>query len=185
MIKIPDISKTPSLQDAQKGYDELVAREKRLSAKAHELRQKQANGLGPDEQQAQIVLVMTGQELPDLEAEFKSTMRQWRVVADAKDHQRKLVDLQNKKAGKALCESLRPEHDKLQKRLSAALTDAHAVWTELFALKRGLLGQGIGLSNLFSADPQEFMGVPSDRASEFSEFMRDAARAGYCRELPR
>jgi hypothetical protein len=133
-------------------------------------------------------LVLAGQPLPDdanVDAELATAMLNWRAIEDAKEIQLRHIEDTRRDAGRKLSQSLKPQHEKLMTALCIALTDAHAAWRELFTIKRGLLGQGIGLSGLFSVDPQEFMGVPSDRASDFCEFMRDAARAGYCRELPR
>jgi hypothetical protein len=63
------------------------------------------------------------------------------------------------------------------------LTEAHSVWKELHAMKQALWVQGAGLHGLFSPDPDEILESPTDKSSRLAYFMREAAQAGFCKEL--
>jgi len=184
-MKVPNIPELEEVRIEQQRLDEIAARERRLNDRLQELRH---TGQSNEEKEAQVAAVLAGQTIPndmDVEAEIKKAHRELGAVQEAKlVAQGQLVSAQ-KAAARTICESLRPEHDKLYKKLCAALTEAQLAWSVLYAAERALAGQGAGFSGLFDPDPRDFLGAPTDRSSDFAIFMRDAARAGFCKELPR
>lgn len=188
-MKIPDLVEfSPELRKEIQIDADLNARSKEVSTKVRDLREIKANGLSPDARALRAEMVRSGQPLPDsanVDAELATLMVEWRAIEDAKEIQTHRIYDARKDAARKLCQSLKPQHDKLMKALCASLADAHATWAELFSLKRGIMNQGARLNGLLLADPQDLLGVPSDRSSDFHDFMREASRSGYCRELPR
>jgi hypothetical protein len=188
-MKIPDLVEfSPELRKELQLDADLNARSKAVSAKVRELRAVKDNGLTPDARASRAELVRSGQPLPDsanVDAELANLMVEWRAIEDAKEIQTQRIYDARKDAARKLCQTLKPQETKLMKVLCTSLIDAHAAWSELFAMKRGVMNQGERLYGLLTADPQDLLGIPSDLSSDFHDFMRDAARSGYCRELSR
>jgi hypothetical protein len=184
-MKVPNISELEEVPTEQQRLDEIVAREQRLK---EFLQDRKRTGLTDQEKEAHVAAVLAGQALPDdvdVEAEIKRALRELAAVQDAKHiAQGQLVTAQ-KAAARKICEALRPEHDKLQQKLWGHLWEAHKIHLELFAAERNLAGQGLGFNGLFDPDPRGFLGIPTDGSTDFAESMREAARKGYCKELPR
>lgn len=165
--------------------DEIRKRADEAKAKYRALHDKKAKGNLDTELNEHVSLVLSGQPFPDndIEIELRKTMREWHVLDEAATAQAFRLNAAKKAAGKRLTEELKPEHDRLFKKLCASLTEAHATWKELHALKSGLHAQGGGYYSLFDADPTELLGSPSNKSSTFQGFMRDAAKLGYCKDL--
>jgi len=64
------------------------------------------------------------------------------------------------------------------------ICDAHAVWRDIFAMKRAMLNQGLQLHGIFEVEP-DFLGLPDDPTSDLAGFLRECVRAEYLRSLPK
>src|SRR5216683_4917419 len=61
----------------------------------------------------------------------------------------------------AYCKQRMPDHNRLMVKFCASLLETHKVWGELFALKRHLVDEGVGLIGLCQTMP-DFLGAPID-----------------------
>ena len=84
------------------------------------------------------------------------------AARDAADIANKAISAARMSAGRKVTAALKPEHDRLQKELFASLAKVHGMWSQLFAMKRGIINQGLGLNELFAVDAQELLGAPSE-----------------------
>jgi hypothetical protein len=179
LIKIPElIDISPEVRDEQKRYDDLLARDKEISAKVQRLRAKKADGESIVDKDARVAFVLAGKSVPpiaDINTELSNALLQWRSIEDAKEVQSRNLEKAKRAAGQKLCADLKPAHDEVMVRLCSSLTDAHSAWNELFAIKRGLLNKGAGLHGICQVEP-EFLDDPADRAGAFARF--HPARAG-------
>ena len=186
-MKIPDITEvSPELRDEQARYDQLVERENEVGQKVRKLRSMKNDGELTSDSGVLVDLVLAGKEVPtsiDIESELKRGMAEWHAIESAKEIQVRKIEESKKAAERKLCDSLRPEHDKLVTRLCKSLAETHAAYIELFRMKRHLAGNGIGFCGLFAVEP-EFLDPPTDRTTHFADFFRDAKTAGYVSTIP-
>jgi hypothetical protein len=183
-MNVLNIDEHEDVRAARRQLDEIVAREQRL--KEYLLRLQ--NGPTPDEKQAQVNAVLAGEEVPnnaDTKADASAAYRELAVVLDAKHVAEGELYAARKSAERKTCELLRPRCDELHAEICKNFYDMVPLLNELYAIKRGLASQGAGYYGLFNVDPFELLGAPNDRSSDFADFMREAAKAGYCKELPR
>jgi hypothetical protein len=142
--------------------------------------------LTSEQKEAQIAAVLAGQPLADTadaDTELKKVNRELIAVREAKRVAENQLDDARKFAAKKICQSLKPDHDRLLKEACAGLIKGFVAYRELHAMKHALRGQGAGYHGLFDPEPDEIFGTPSDRSTEFSEFIRAAPRAGFCKEI--
>jgi hypothetical protein len=187
-MKVPNISESEEVRTEEQKLQAIASQEQRVNERLQQLNLRKQVGLSNEEKETQVAAVLAGNSIPndmDVETEMKKTFRELAVIQEANRVAQAQLAATQKAVARKICEGLRPEHDKLCKKLCAALTDAHSAWLELYAAKRALANQGAGFYGLFNPDPYEFLGSPTDKSTDFAEFMRDAARAGFCKELPR
>jgi hypothetical protein len=177
-----DISKiAPELGQEQAKFDQLLAR---LAHEERILQQKAArlqNGPTQEERASNAALVLAGETPADSETEHRKQRELVFALRDAVDAARRALPTSRRTANKKLTDSIKPQHDKLQREMFSHLINAHAVWSRLFAMKRNVVNEGFWLNDLFSVDAEELLGVPSDSASEFNHLLREATKAGYCK----
>jgi len=88
-------------------------------------------------------------------------------------------------AKKRLCLDLKPQSDLLTKQLAEAMFATHKIHLEYFKTKRLLIGNGIGLhGGVFSADVEQFFGIPSDKPGTLGNYFRDAVKGGFLKGVP-
>jgi hypothetical protein len=73
---------------------------------------------------------------------------------------------------------MKPKHDALMKSFCQKQAEAHAVWSEIYELKRHSIDNGVGLRGLFLTTP-DFLGAPNNPHSEMAEFFRAAKNGGF------
>jgi hypothetical protein len=88
-------------------------------------------------------------------------------------------------AKKRLCLDLKPQSESMGKQLAEAMFALNRIHLEYFKIKRHLINEGIGLhGGVFSADVEQFMGIPWDRTSAFADYFRSAVKAGHIKNAP-
>jgi hypothetical protein len=88
-------------------------------------------------------------------------------------------------AKKRMCLDLNPQSDSLGKQLAEAASALNRIHLEYFKIKRHLINEGIGLhGGVFSADVEQFVGIPWDRTSAFADYFRNAVKAGHIKHVP-
>jgi hypothetical protein len=177
---------SPKLREEIARNDKLLEREATVSAKVRQLRGLKTNGALSSNDDSLVQSVLAGEPFlaPDIDAELNRLTAEWRAIEEAKEIQTRIIAAEEKGAGAKLREAIKPTHDKIMVRLCKALVDTHAAYSELFRMKRELAGNGIGLGNLFDADP-EFLEIPTDRASCLAEFFREAIKGGFMTTMPK
>jgi len=71
------------------------------------------------------------------------------------------------------------------KRLAEAMFAVNKIHVDYFKTKRHLIGHSIGLyGGVFSADIEQFLGVPWDRTSPLANYFRDAVKNGHLKNMP-
>ena len=177
-----DIEKiAPEYIQAQQHADEmkaLVVKEEKVFQQVDE---RKRNGPSQADREANVARIKSGQPLPDIETEWRQQRERVMAARDAADIANKSISAARMSAGRKLTAVLKPDHDRLQKELFASLAKVHGVWSQLFAMKRGVINHGFWLNGLFAVDAQELLGVPSDGANEFNHLLREADAAGYCK----
>ncbi|GIQ76206.1 hypothetical protein [Bradyrhizobium sp. RD5-C2] len=185
MIKVPDIYEySGGLRAKAERQQEIASQRAAAEQKAIELQNRLASGLSKEDRDANAARALRGESIPDIEAGLKAAIRDLRALQDAEAiHARQLDDLRLEE-GRRLCDDFRPHSEKYSAEIAVALYDALEAWTKLFAIKRGFLNQGLGLYGLCEIDPQELLGVPTDRSSTLADFMRRCVHKGYIKKLP-
>ena len=88
-------------------------------------------------------------------------------------------------ARKRLCLDLKSQSDVMTKQLAEAMAAVHRIHLEYFKIKRHLLGNSIGLhGGVFSADVEQFLGIPSDKPGTLGNYFRDAVKGGFLKSVP-
>jgi hypothetical protein len=123
---------------------------------------------------------------PKTSAAQVNELRQQKLgVEQALDVLARKDSLAETEAKKRLCRDLEAQSYSLGKQQAESLAAAHKIHVEYFKIKRHLLGNSIGLhGGVFSADVEQFLGIPSDKAGALADYFRDAVKAGYLKNLP-
>ena len=182
--KLTDVS--PELCDALTKYENLTLRGAELRTEHQRLWSMKQNGETAEEKEARISAVING-EAPvaptNVDGRIAEINVQWRGIEDARELLlRRITDLK-RNAARQICQSLRPKHDDIMKRLSRSLIETHAAYTEFETFKRTLLNNECGLYGVCDVEP-EFLELPTDRTSSLAQFFREAKQAGYIRAVP-
>jgi hypothetical protein len=179
-----DIQKiAPELGQEQQRFDQLQAR---LAQEERILQQKAArlqNGPTLEERASNAALVLAGETPADSETEYRQQRELVFALRDAVDSARRTLPTARRNANKKLTDTLKPEHDKLQRELFSHLTNLHSVWSRLFAMKRNVVNEGFWLNDLFVVDAEDLLGVPADKANEFNHLLQADAKAGYSKAI--
>jgi hypothetical protein len=186
-MKIPSITEfSPELREALERYDQLIERERTVSQRYRELMSMKANGRFSGNDSGLVDLVLAGKDMPDVvdvDSEIHRAKAEWQAIEAANEiQQRKIYELKAV-AERKLCDSLRPNHDRLMTRLCKSLAETHAVYVELFRMKRHLANNGHRFGGLFAVEP-EFLDIPTDKTTDLADFFREAKKAGYVSSVP-
>ncbi len=118
-----------------------------------------------------------------IEEQLRVANRQLTAVENALDY----LDGEFKREKTALriaySKQKKPEHDRLMIKACASLLETHKAWGELFALKRHLIDNDVGLIGLCLTTP-DFLGAPIDPYSEMADFFRAAKKEGFINAVP-
>ena len=129
---------------------------------------------------------LAGQPLADLtsvEDQLRAEHRQWSAIEEAIEFVHREIKSEKTALAVAYCKQRRPDHDRLMVKLCASLLETHKTWAELYALKRHLVDEGVGLIGLCQTMP-DFLGAPIDPYSEFADFLRLAKKEGFINSVP-
>ena len=110
--------------------------------------------------------------------------RQWAAYEDAIEFLTRAIESERTTLAIQYSKQCKPKHDELMKRLCIPLLEAHAVYSELYALKRHLIDSGVGLRGLCLTMP-DFLSTPNNQYSELADFFRAAKREGHLKEVPK
>ncbi|MEH2480157.1 hypothetical protein V1282_003514 [Nitrobacteraceae bacterium AZCC 2146] len=181
-IKYPSISDvSPLFHELHVRRSALADRRAAIEAEARGLASIQRTGEDPYRQQRVDALVKgeviaqpanTDMRLQAVLSELADTIEADRVL------ERQIQDARSKGA-RAICETIKPDHDRIMKTLTKSLSEAHRASVELHDLRRSMVDDGIATGPLFNVMP-DFLGYPRDKTSDCAEFFRDAAKSGYC-----
>lgn len=183
--KLTDIS--PELAEAKKQLNELTVRQDEIRANYRRLIQQKTNGQPPADQQARVQAILAGAPVPppsNIDLEIANEQANYNATEAAKAILAQRVVSLESDAGRKICAQVKPKHDAAMKRLSTALVDVHAAYTELHGMKRALLNNGCGLHGIFDLQT-DFMEMPLDKASSLAYFFRGAKAAGYISSVPK
>ncbi|MCK1640461.1 hypothetical protein IVA95_23465 [Bradyrhizobium sp. 157] len=182
--KLTDVS--PELKDALAKYENLAVRGAELREEHQRLWKVKQGGETVEEKEARISAIINGDApLPqtNIDGRIADINTQWRSIEDAKEVLvRRVVELK-RKAGREICQTFRPKHDEIMKRLSESLLKTHAAYVEFERLKRDLLTNECGLYGVFDIEP-DFLESPTDRTSSLAQYFREAKAAGYIKAVP-
>jgi hypothetical protein len=182
---------SPLLTELNRAMAVLDAKARLCSTDVAVLRKRKADGDGnAADAESNLQMVLAGGDLtigPNIDAQITSHMQKWKIIADAQDiTKRKISDEQFKVNLKFCIIEKKPEFDKLMKRMCSSLIEANAVHTEMYAMKRSLVDNSIGLlGGVYDLDAESFLGTPNNRYSDFAQFFREAKRSGYISSVPR
>ncbi len=183
--KVPNVLEySRELREETAKGEEITARKQDAERKARQLNERVRSGPTADERAANAERVVRGETLPDFEAELKVAVMELRALEDAEKSQLFLVESARKAAARGISDEMRPHYQRGMKKLVPLLCEAHAVWSDIFAMKQAMLNQGLQLHGIFQIEPY-FLGLPNDRTSEFAGFLRECVGAEYIRSMPK
>jgi hypothetical protein len=87
-------------------------------------------------------------------------------------------------AGARLCKDVKPQVDKAEKELAAAMVIAHEKQFMRWQAKQYLVNAGTGLNGLFDSNVEKILGVPVDKGSVLHDYFYAAVKAGHLRAVP-
>ena len=123
-------------------------------------------------------------EFHDIPAQLNLCHKQWRAYEDALEHVTQAIYREKNVLAIAYCKELKPAHDALMARLCKELAGVHPVHLELHNMRRDLIDSGIMLHGICLTMPDEFIGHPLNKWSEFGDFLRQAKQDGYIKSIP-
>ncbi len=129
---------------------------------------------------------LAGQPLANptsIEEQLRVANKQLTAVEDALDYLNGEIRSEKKALAIAYSKQRKPDHDRLMVKLCASLLETHKTWAELYALKRHLVDEGVGLIGLCQTMP-DFLGAPIDPYSEMADFFRAAKKEGFINAVP-
>lgn len=115
--------------------------------------------------------------------QLETEQRQWQAYEHAIEFRTREVDAERTALAKSYTKQCKPKHDQMMQRLTKSMVEMHSAYIELHDMNRSLVDSGIGLHGL-CADLPEFLSSPRDKYSEMAEFLREAKREGYIKEVP-
>jgi hypothetical protein len=120
----------------------------------------------------------------DLDHLLKIQLNRWHDLEDACEiHHGKMRTIRNN-AAKDFCNSIKPEHDAIVKRLVAALAEAQAAHLEYHNLRTDLRANDIGFFGICNMNFYELLGGPTDKASHLTDIFREAMKLGLLNKIP-
>jgi hypothetical protein len=169
---------SPKLDELSQTDRGLADTEKQLDAELVSINQR-ILGVNKDTKQAEINRTLSGDinTDADLQSQLATTRTKRRRVAEAREYLGPQIAAAKYAALAELCKSQKPLEKKLMTRLLAGLTETHAAWLELHALKVKLIGLG-GVVGICLTTP-DFLGNPDDPTGDMAWFFNAAKKAGF------
>jgi hypothetical protein len=87
-------------------------------------------------------------------------------------------------AGARLAKDIRPQVDKAEKELVAALVIAHEKHLTFWQAKHHLIDAATGLNGLFESNVDDILGVPVNKQSPLADLFRTAVKANHLKSIP-
>lgn len=186
MIEIPPLTSIPEYAEAEARLADVAAKRRSSESRLNDLCRQRDKG---NDTASNVAFILAGDDhlVPeDIETQIRREQTKLAALAEAE----RVLDLELAKArtdaARKVNDAVKPAHDRAMRRLCESLVAAREAHAELFAFERRLIGDGIGLHQGVCANmATEFLGIPSDKASELSEFLRQAQRNGHLKSLPR
>jgi hypothetical protein len=141
-----------------------------------------------DDHASRIAKIASGQPVeavPDADLLYKQAMSAWADQVEASELHHKSQSPVRLRASTDICAKLKPAHDALLKRLSAALVIAHEANSEYFDLQTDLIAQEIAFCNLCDMKPFDILGSPREKSSLLGDFLRQAKSKGFIAAVPK
>jgi cell fate (sporulation/competence/biofilm development) regulator YlbF (YheA/YmcA/DUF963 family) len=181
--------KVPTLVEVSPEYREMLTLERELAqecdnikAQYREMFEAQVTGQDPA-RQSRVDALARGESVTYPESQ-KEQIEQMRMkVADLEDAQHAMkgrISDAGRLVSRIIVGRVEPEHDRLLKTACKHLADAIPALSEYYDLRQTMVDGGIGLGPLFNMMP-DFIGNPRNKDSACAHFIRDAAKAGYCK----
>jgi hypothetical protein len=188
MLNVP-LHINPKVTELQAIIARLDMRGNGKAKAVHEVREKKLAGQhNINDKESRIAMVMAEQDIPatdDLDAQLTTLLLQWEAIEEAKESYKPKLAAAKYEAATAILTGLKPAHDKIMKRLLAALVEASAANAELFDLRSQLRDKSIGFRcGVCELDSTDVLGV-LHKLSDLAEFMRSAVAGGYLSTLPK
>ncbi len=118
-----------------------------------------------------------------IEEQLRVSNKQLTAVEDALEYVNGEIRSEKTALAIAYSKQRRPDHDRLMAKLCASLLETHKAWGEVYALKRHLVDEGVGLIGLCLTMP-DFLGAPVDPYSDMADFFRAAKKEGFINAVP-
>jgi hypothetical protein len=163
----------------------LAEDEKSTEAEMNRLLALQATG---DNRKARAELIAAGQtpDSPSTSQELSNAITRLGDIRLARKIQRDRLQDVIRREGSRLCQELKPQYEALAKREADALVELHDVRSEIFELKSGLMGRGIGFYPIIcNVDSTTVFGEPNDPGSHFANLLRECVKFGHLSKLPK
>jgi hypothetical protein len=119
-----------------------------------------------------------------VEEQIEKEQRQWSAYEQAIEFLTREIDKEKAVLAIQYSKQLKPQHDELMRKLCKPLLEFHAAYCELYALKRHLIDNEVGLRGLCLTLP-DFLSEPSNKYSEMADFFRALKRENYIKEVPK
>jgi hypothetical protein len=181
--KIPTTREVlPELDEAIKIRERIQEECRSLKIEAAKLRSDISRGTSNDGRNLRVEAVISGIAPPKTEGDAARLDAMLRRIADleaASEAQWRKIGALEMRASAAICERVRPEHDKLASAICAKLLEAHEMNVQLVALINDVEGQGASTTSLAKLDLNRVLGHPRDRHSGFGYMLREAAQLGH------
>ncbi|WFU84369.1 hypothetical protein QA645_16995 [Bradyrhizobium sp. CIAT3101] len=120
----------------------------------------------------------------DLDSLLRKETANNNALADASHLLSRQIADETRKAGRKICDDVKPQHDAIRIALNEALAAAYSANSKYWNLRKSLIDSGAGLHGICLNAP-EFLGVPSQRTSGLAEYLLAEKKAGYLKRLPK
>jgi hypothetical protein len=118
-----------------------------------------------------------------IEEQLRVANKQLTAVEDALEYLDGEIKTERAALAIAYSKQRKPEHDRLMVKVCASLLETHKAWGEVYALKRHLIDNDVGLIGLCLTMP-DFLGAPNDPYSDCADFLRAAKKEGFINAVP-
>ncbi len=118
-----------------------------------------------------------------IEEQLRVANKQLTAVEDALEYVNGEIKREKTALAIAYSKQRKVDHDRLMVKLCSSLLETHKAWGDVYALKRHLIDNEIGLIGLCLTMP-DFLGAPVDPYSDCADFLRLAKKDGFISKVP-
>src|SRR5229473_3685760 len=118
-----------------------------------------------------------------IEEQLRVANKQLTAVEDALEYVNGEIKREKTALAIAYSKQRKVDHDRLMVKLCSSLLETHKAWGDVYALKRHLIDNEIGLIGLCLTMP-DFLGAPVDPYSDMADFFRAAKKDGFISKVP-